>query len=54
MFISTSNIICNPAYDTVHNDSFLKLFTLIYTSFDTGFVQPLVDNYVLKLAVNFR
>jgi len=54
LFLALSNIICNPAYDTVHNDSFLKLFTLIYTSFDTGFVQPLVDNYVLKLAVNFR
>jgi hypothetical protein len=53
LFSALSNIICNPEYDTVHNNSFLKLFIQIYDLFETNLVQPLLDNYVLKLAVNF-
>ena len=49
-----SNIICNPVYEESNNELFEKFFIKITEMYHTDTIQNLLDNFVLKLAVNLR
>ena len=49
-----SNIICNPVYEESNNDFFEILFLKITEMYNSEMIKDLLDNFILKLAVNLR
>jgi len=52
LLITLSNIICNPVYEESNNELFEKIFNKITEMYQSNTIQNLLDNFVLKLAVN--
>jgi len=52
LLITLSNIICNPVYEESNNELFETIFIKITEMYHTNTIQNLLDNFVLKLAVN--
>ena len=45
---------CNPVYEESNNELFEKIFIKITEMYQSNTIQNLLDNFVLKLAVNLR
>jgi len=52
LLITLSNIICNPVYEESNNDFFEILFLKITEMYNSEMIKDLLDNFILKLAVN--